>query len=225
MERAWDGSVVDGEPTGHVPHPDMVRLLDERNPLVEQLGVYVWGAWRGDAARVQYVGIAHNQPIRKRFRRYRDEWLRAENHATVLRGRREDFSPNRESKSERELRYSSLPGSKNWSHRLQRAERYAKIGLPNLWYCILPAPDLRGPLLTRLLKDVESHLIQLTNALLFEGFQAKRARSYPILNKTYFGLGSRRRANQHAPADAAAYTAWIEGPVWWSEWNRECGLG
>lgn len=224
LERPWDGSALGAEPTGHIPHQEMVRLLDDRSSLVDRPGVYVWGAWRGVDARVQYIGIAHNRPIWKRFGRYRNEWMRAERHAALLRSLPENFSPNRESKSEREMRYSAIAGAKNWSHRLQRAERYAKIGLSNLWYCPLPAPDLRGSSLTDVLKDVEAQLIQLSNALLFEHFQEKRARAFPVLNKTHFGPGSRRRVNHHYPTDATAYREWMDGPAWWSQWDRECGL-
>ena len=225
MARPWSGDIVGGALDGHVPHDDLIRLLRDRHPAVEAPGVYVWGAWRGGEARIQYVGIAHDRSIRERFEtRYRDEWARTLEHANHLRRLPENFSPRRESVRERERRYAGIRDSVRWSHRLQRAERYAKIGFQNLWYFTFPSADHVGSVLRGKLKALEADLIQSTNRFLFDEWVKKSAHGFPLLNKTHFRVATPRRPNPHCPNDVAGYDDWLDGQVWWSEWDRECGV-
>lgn len=212
-----------GREARHIPHHDLCALLTIEYEPVLRPGLYVKGAWTGDGARVQYVGIAPKAPLAEHFtNRSANEWSLAQIHSSALRALPESFSPRLESDLQRERRYldvgiSDVVGK---SHRLQRAERYAKVGLDNFWYYFFPSPEPVGEALTRRLNRLQRRLIQLANAELFERWVKAADHAFPLLNKTHFRTDTRTRPNPYSPVNAVAYNNWLDGE-WWEVWDKE----
>jgi hypothetical protein len=203
----------------HIPHNHTAHVWDLMPHLFGHRGIYVFGAWTGDDARVQYIGIADAQSLESRFlQRYLDELTMAQNRAFLRCD--EDFSVGRLPSMQKYIDLG-IEVDPSRPHRPMRAERYAKVGLRHLWYFVLPAPgkpvpqfDATGkrrmdPLIGRL----EGALSKRTSAALFRAHRSNQDRCFPLLNRNKIGpdfLPNDR-------ATRAAYSGWLREGTWWPE--------
>jgi hypothetical protein len=201
---------------GHVPYRDFRFAYDALRNLFDQRGLYVWGGWMGEAARLQYVGIAYDWTLGKRFRkRYvpaRSSWdveiSIAESFEEQLRTLPDTFSPLRKKVDIAKYQAAGirLP-HKGRYRRLQRAERYAKVGLDNVWYYLIPAPIC---VTKQELECLESELVRQSNLDLFKLFERGDSTAIPMLNCNHVARGL-----DHVPmAEKDLYQNWLQGS-WW----------
>lgn len=213
--KRWDRQTV----SGHVHHADFQRAFPVLAQALQHPGLYVWGAGLGSDVRVQYVGIATN--LYKRFtRRYiaeltggnarsatsREIGIASLHEKTLLR-LPDDFRVH----GRRDVAKYTAAGivvHRSRNSRLQRAERYAKVGLPNLWYALMPAPPGTKK---RRLEDIETVLINISNAKLYRAFANGDVQSRPLLN-----LKKVEKVNPWLSAsEQSGYSAWLNG-----SWHR-----
>jgi hypothetical protein len=72
-----------------------------------------------------------------------------------------------------------IPKDRNRHRRLFRAERWAKIGLENIWFFLIPArPDVTK----NELETVEKELTMVSNAAMFRLFSEGAPRAWPLVN-------------------------------------------
>ena len=182
----------------------------------------MWGAWIGDRARVQYIGKADRKPFAHRFRRrYADELRIAHKYGAALRDLPESF-PIR-TVSTRVERYSRLGLQRpKRSTRPPRAERYAKIGLDNLWYYFIPAPGEARTARDEDLDEIETALIQLENTRLFAAFERGERRAFPLLNQNKLDPG---KFLSDGAEIRHAYWGWVRDGSWWEEMDEMCRRG
>ena len=194
--RPWDGRML----AGHVPFGDLHDTFAALPDACGQPGLYVFGAWVGVEARVQYVGIAHEKPLRHRLcsryvrkpgsRSQSFELVMAQEFALQFNSVVDDFSPlqttqvNVEKYRQAGIR---IPKDRNRYRRLFRAERWAKIGLENIWFFLIPArPDVTKADL----ETVERELIMVSNAAMFRLFSEGAARAWPLVNIVHGNSGN-----------------------------------
>jgi hypothetical protein len=209
---------------GHLPHEEEGRPIWERAwRFFDCRGLYVWGAWTGDAARVQYIGIADTESIGDRFsHRYADELAVARSHGHILRGRKESFCIGTKADVE-SYRRDGVPVKDGKTTRPARSERYAKLGLNNLWYFLLPASALSETQTKEdrdTLINVEGLLIETTSILLWEHFARKPEWSFPLLNRTH--VTGRRFLKKSSQRED--YNQWLRHGKWWPYMDRLMGL-
>lgn len=206
--------------TGHVPYAHFNAAFGALGELLDQKGIYVWGAWSAGATTPQYIGMT-DISFRERFRRYviesrtgkHREINMAEGHAAALLKLPNDWRPMSKTSTHR-FDSAAIPVPKGRATRAARAERYAKVGLENLWYFLIPArPGASG----RELKRVEGALVAITNAELFRRCQVGEAHSFPLLN-----MSGVKATNSHVPSDQlSAFVAWLDGSWHEQNWNAK----
>jgi len=218
MAHPWTGVCLDG----HVPFVDFGHASDILRPIFRQRGLYVWGAWAGERTRIQYVGISTklggrfgNRYIAGPRSRTRPSALHREINlaaafAESFQRLADDFSPLREAVNADRYRSETIPVRPSQITRRPRAERYAKVGLANLWYYLIPAP----PTVTKgELEAIESALVKVANAELCERWSRGDSLSWPLLNVIH----AQDATNPHVPPrEHARYSDWIAGA-----WHRD----
>lgn len=211
MAKAWSKQVATfrGFTSAHVPYSDFGVAFDILEETLSQRGLYVWGSWVGREARVQYIGITAKS-FKHRFKRYvtksgtrkNCEITIAERHEQVLRALVDDWKPHiRRSDLQKYIEVGLQPPLR-LATRFPRAERYAKNGLQNLWYYLIPAPPTTTK---RELCQIESQLVHAANSNLFWQWYAGKPHSFPLLNKV-------TRHNLFMdPQYQDLYDAWLDG--------------
>lgn len=230
IHHPWDGTT----PRGHVPYPMFDMAFESHAEDFRQKGLYVWGAGRGEDARLQYVGVAgirtakpRSRALRKRFHiRYiagpdarentGDREINfAKNHEKELLRLPDDFNPVTGRMSLDKYVAAGIAVKESLPTRPQRAERYAKVGLHTLWYALLPAPHTTTG---DQLRTLETALIEASNAHLFQSFAAGKASSRPLLN-----IDQVSESNPLvSEGQAGAYKQWLHGrDSWWNRWPTD----
>ena len=96
-----------------------------------------------------------------------------------------------------------IPKDRNRYRRLFRAERWAKIGLDDIWFFLIPA---RPGVMKKELETVERELIMVSNAAFFRLFSEGAARAWPLVNINHGNSG----ANPYVePRLRKHYEAWL----------------
>jgi hypothetical protein len=214
MSRPWDGR----SRSGHVPFKDFERARDVLRESLKQNGLYVWGAWTGDDARVQYVGISRrlgkrisNRYYAGRISMHRPTAIRreinlAEAHEATFRQLPDDYTPLRKNVDVKKFIGAGIPVWEGGPTRLPRAERYAKVGLANLWYFLIPAPANAE------LQPVEEALVHASNAWSCDADVRGKEHGWPLLNVDYV----KDRENPFlGEVGEGRYLSWLRGS-WWT---------
>jgi hypothetical protein len=160
------------------------------------------------------VGIAHGYTLGDRFEgRYVGRSHDCEMNLATAYGTRfatlpDDYSPRRKVDP---AKYSkaNIPvpsqNSKSRYRRLTRAERYAKIGVGNIWFSLIDATS--NPTKERLAK-MEKQLIKASNAMLFDLKSEGQSSGWPLVNVVH----ARSETNPYLHAsDQQSYAEWING--------------
>ena len=203
---------------GHIPF-DLTPQVWKRAPAVFlDRGIYMWGAWVGDAARIQYIGVADAQTVESRFRqRYANELRTALRYQKPLRSLPEAFSAKYGSINLQRYLDVGIAVNEKRQTRVPRSERYAKVGLASLWHFVIPVPGAPGSAegSDPMLRSVETALIHLANAELFDLHRTASALAFPLVNR----LGV--HPNPRVPDEhGTAYSSWLFDGTWWEEMNR-----
>lgn len=222
MRRPWPGRLSSrGQLDGHIPY-DLNPEVPQRVPeLFATRAIYVWGAWSGEVARTQYIGIADRQTLDiGRFKnRYPDELRMAASYKAVFRAIPEEFC------ARCGVRYPSfekngIPTRDGRITRIPRASRYAKVDLRNLWHFVIPVPGAPGGRRDADLHAIETALIQHVSADLFGKWRDGERLAFPLMNIHHVG--------RNALVDSRlrdAYKGWLCEGRWWQEMNQLCGIG
>jgi hypothetical protein len=220
--QPWTAAPGPGTPLdGHIPYDLDTRIWKRAPSVFEGRGIYLWGAWTGEAARIQYIGIADRQSVESRFRqRYAYELRLAKAHEAAFRALPDSFRP-KPGDDVKRFADAGIPVRSKQPTRVRRSDRYAKIGLQNLWHFVIPVPGKPGAnaAADQSLGAVEDALISLANAGLFGLNQRGAAFAFPLVNIQ--GASS----NSDIPDGMAGqFHSWLFDGPWWVEMNRHLGV-